>query len=285
MRLSAVGPDAVGVHLTRDDGQPLAHIGALTLRPVSADRLRAAAEERAARPVRRERPGPRPRDTAAAQRVLDAAPEDRERLLAGLVREQLRAVLHHEADAEIGPDTEFLALGMDSVRGIDLRDRLATLLGIRLSATATFEHSTVDRLAGHLATLVDGRAAIRPSAPVADDTRPQEQTAPDGSAPDGSAPGGSAPDGSAPPPSAIELELAKATAAPESDPYDSLTTLYHQAYASGRAQSVGMALIQAAGRLRPSFTAEGAADHILPPVRMASGDGTRATLVCLPAIT
>ncbi|MBA6438777.1 alpha/beta fold hydrolase [Streptomyces sp. GMR22] len=46
-----------------------------------------------------------------------------------------------------------------------------------------------------------------------------------------------------------------------------------------------MALIQAAGRLRPSFTAEGAADHILPPVRMASGDGTRATLVCLPAIT
>ncbi|NEW71804.1 alpha/beta fold hydrolase [Streptomyces rapamycinicus] len=174
---------------------------------------------------------------------------------------------------------------MDSVRGIDLRDRLATLLGIRLSATATFEHSTVDRLAGHLATLVDGRATIRPSAPVADDTRPQEQTAPDGSAPDGSAPDGSAPDGSAPPPSAIERELAKATAAPESDPYDSLTTLYHQAYASGRAQSVGMALIQAAGRLRPSFTAEGAADHILPPVRMASGDGTRATLVCLPAIT
>ncbi|GAA1063734.1 hypothetical protein GCM10009574_013450 [Streptomyces asiaticus] len=275
VRLSAVGPDAVGVHLTGDDGQPLAHIAELTLRPVSADRLRAAAEERAARPVRRERPGPRPQDTAAAQRVLDAAPEDRERLLAGLVREQLRAVLHHEADAEIGPDTEFLALGMDSVRGIDLRDRLATLLGIRLSATATFEHSTVDRLAGHLATLVDSRAAIRPSAPVADDTTSQEQTAPDGSAPHGSAP----------PPSAVELELAKATAAPESDPYDSLTTLYHQAYASGRAQSVGMALIQAAGRLRPSFTAEGAADHILPPVRMASGDGTRATLVCLPAIT
>ncbi|XNN05693.1 SDR family NAD(P)-dependent oxidoreductase [Streptomyces sp. Inha503] len=274
VRLSAVGPDAIGVHLTGDDGQPLAQIDELTLRPVSADRLRAAAEERAARPVRRERPRPRPQDTAAAQRVLDAAPEDRERLLADLVREQLRAVLHHEADAEIGPDTEFLALGMDSVRGIDLRDRLATLLGLRLSATATFEHSSVDRLAGHLATLVDSRAAIRPSAPVADDTTPPEQTASE-----------TAPDGSAPPPSAIEMELAKATAAPESDPYDSLTTLYHQAYASGRAQSVGMALIQAAGRLRPSFTAEDAADHVLPPVKMASGDGTRATLVCLPAIT
>ncbi|MFE2181990.1 SDR family NAD(P)-dependent oxidoreductase [Streptomyces sp. NPDC059455] len=277
VRLSAVGPDAIGVHLTRDNGQPLAHIEELTLRPVSADRLRAAAEERAARPVRRERPGPRPQDTAAAQRVLDAPPEDRERLLADLVREQLRAVLHHDAGAEIGQDAEFLALGMDSVRGIDLRDRLATLLGLRLSATATFEHSTVDRLAGHLAVLVDSRADTRPSAPVAD-TMPQRQTAPE-TAPE------TAPDGSTPPPSAIELELAKATAAPESDPYDSLTTLYHQAYASGRAQSVGMALIQAAGRLRPSFTTEGAADHILPPVKMASGDGTRATLVCLPAIT
>ncbi|GAA1283273.1 hypothetical protein GCM10009579_50710 [Streptomyces javensis] len=272
VRLSAVGPDAIGVHLTDDGGHPLAHVAELTLRAVSADRLQAAAEERAARPVRRARPGARPQDTAAAERVLDAAPEDRERLLAGLVREQLRAVLHHEANAEIGPDTEFLALGMDSVRGIDLRDRLATLLGIRLSVTATFEHSTVDRLAGHLATLVDSRAATRPSAPVPEEI--QEQTAP-----------ATEPDGSAPPPSAIELELAKATAAPESDPYDSLTTLYHQAYASGRAQSVGMALIQAAGRLRPSFTAEGAADHILPPVKMASGDGTRATLVCLPAIT
>ncbi|MYX62189.1 alpha/beta fold hydrolase [Streptomyces sp. SID8382] len=46
-----------------------------------------------------------------------------------------------------------------------------------------------------------------------------------------------------------------------------------------------MALIQAAGRLRPSFTAEDAAGHVLPPVKMAGGDGTRATLVCLPAIT
>ncbi|OPF76623.1 hypothetical protein VT50_0223700, partial [Streptomyces antioxidans] len=290
VRLSAVGPDAIGVHLTDADGQPLAHIAELTLRPVSADRLQAAAEERAARPVRRERPGPRPQDTAAAQRVLDAAPEDRERLLADLVREQLRTVLHHETGAEIGPDTEFLALGMDSVRGIDLRDRLATLLGLRLSATATFEHSTVDGLAGHLAALVGSRAAARPSPPVAEDTAPPEQTAPK-TAPEttpettpDTAPE-TASDGPAPPPSAIELELAKATAAPESDPYDSLTTLYHQAYASGRAQSVGMALIQAAGKLRPSFTTEGAADHILPPVKMASGDGTRATLVCLPAIT
>ncbi|PNG92158.1 Erythronolide synthase [Streptomyces malaysiensis] len=290
VRLSAVGPDAIGVHLTGVDGQPLAHIEELTLRPVSVDRLQTAAEERVARPVRRERPRPRPQDTAAAQRVLDAAPMERERLLADLVREQLRAVLHHEAGADLGPDTEFLALGMDSVRGIDLRDRLATLLGLRLSATATFEHSTVDRLAGHLATLLDSRAATRPSAPVAEDTAPPERAAPERSAPE-TAPGPSPdtapdtePDASAPP-SAVELELAKATAAPASDPYDSLTTLYHQAYASGRAQSVGMALIQAAGRLRPSFTAEDAAGHVLPPVKMAGGDGTRATLVCLPAIT
>ncbi|MFG2583189.1 type I polyketide synthase [Streptomyces malaysiensis] len=183
VRLSAVGPDAIGVHLAGVDGQPLAHIEELTLRAVSVDRLQTAAEERVARPVRRERPRPRPQDTAAAQRVLNAAPMERERLLADLVREQLRAVLHHEAGADLGPDTEFLALGMDSVRGIDLRDRLITLLGLRLSATATFEHSTVDRLAGHLATLLDNRAATRASAPVAEDTAPPERAAPERSAP------------------------------------------------------------------------------------------------------
>ncbi|WP_437113659.1 SDR family NAD(P)-dependent oxidoreductase [Streptomyces violaceusniger] len=294
VRLSAAGPDAIGVHLAGGDGQPFARIGELTLRPVSADRLQAAAEERAARPVRRVRPGPRPQDTAAAQRVLDATPAERERLLADLVREQLRAVLHHEAAAEIGPDTEFLALGMDSVRGIDLRDRLATLLGLRLSATATFEHSTVDQLAGHLATLLaehlttlmDSPAATRPSVPVAEEPAPAEQATPEAGPEAGpeATPEKTPPKASAPP-SAVELELAKATAAPAADPYDSLTTLYHQAYAMGRAQSVGMALIQAAGRLRPSFTAEDAAGHTLPPVKMAGGDGTRATLVCLPAIT
>ncbi|QES38994.1 hypothetical protein DEJ48_13445 [Streptomyces venezuelae] len=66
---------------------------------------------------------------------------------------------------------------------------------------------------------------------------------------------------------------------------DSITALYHQAYALGRTGSTGMDLIQAAGWLRPSFTVEEAADHVLPPVRMATGDGSRTKLVCLPAIT
>src|SRR5262249_55508289 len=78
---------------------------------------------------------------------------------------------------------------------------------------------------------------------------------------------------------------ALASAMAPSSAFDSIAALYHQAYALGRAQSDGMALIQAAGRLRPSFTAADAADHTLPPVRMASGDGTRAMLICLPAIT
>ncbi|WP_307811746.1 SDR family NAD(P)-dependent oxidoreductase, partial [Streptomyces sp. AV19] len=236
--LSPAGPDAVGVRVAGQDGEPVLSIDELTLRPVASDRFREAAE---ARPGRRRKA---PVDSAAGRRVLDAAPRERRALLVGLVREQLGAVLHRDDAADIGPEVEFLDLGMDSIGGIDLRDRLGRLLDLRLPATTTFEHSTVAQLAAHLAGLVT--------------EEPVKETS-------------------------IEAALASATSA--SSAFDSIAALYHQAYALGRAQSDGMALIQAAGRLRPSFTAADAADHTLPPVRMATGDGSRAVLICLPAIT
>ncbi|WP_268255355.1 type I polyketide synthase, partial [Streptomyces phaeofaciens] len=249
VRLTAEGPDTLGVHLAGNIGQPVASVGLLSLRDVPAERFRRAP---AARPESRERPRPASVDSAAARRVRDAAPGERAGLLAQLVRDQLTAVLRHDA-TDVDADVEFLNLGMDSIAGIALRDRLGTLLDLRLPATTTFEHSTTSRLAGRLAELLDDGTASKTEPEPEPEPEPTPKPAPE--------------------------------AAPPADPLDSITTLYHQAYALGRTGTAGMDLIQAAGWLRPSFTLEDAADHVLPPVRMATGDGSRTRLVCLPAIT
>ncbi|MFI6619229.1 alpha/beta fold hydrolase [Streptomyces sp. NPDC050528] len=237
VRLTAPDGDTLRVLVAGSIGQPVATIGGLTLRTVSADRFRTAAETSAARPENPRRT-PAPADSAAARLVREAAPEERPGLLARLVRDQLTAVLRQDA-TDIAEDVEFLDLGMDSIAGIALRDRLGTLLDLRLPSTTTFEHSTTSRLAARLGELMEPAAAPDP----------------------------------------------EPLAVPATDPLDSITSLYHQSYALGRAGSVGMDLIQAAGWLRPSFTVEDAPDHALPPVRMATGDGGRTMLVCLPAIT
>ncbi|WP_055567665.1 type I polyketide synthase [Streptomyces atriruber] len=265
VRLSATGGEAIGVHLAGSIGQPVASVAELSLRAVDRARFEGAT---AARPVPDERPRHAPVDSAAARLVRDAAPEERPELLARLVRDQLTAVLRLDA-TDIGGDVAFLDLGMDSIGGITLRDRLGTLLDLRLPATTTFEYSTTSLLAGRLAELLGGRT--EPGRSTATEPAPAEAEA---------APAEVATEPATEP--AAETEPAATT---PSEPLDSITALYHQAYAMGRTGSSGMDLIQAAGWLRPSFTIDSAADQVLPPVRMATGDGSRAKLVCLPAIT
>ncbi|MGV9884248.1 alpha/beta fold hydrolase [Streptomyces sp. NPDC003006] len=89
--------------------------------------------------------------------------------------------------------------------------------------------------------------------------------------------------GTAPEPG--EARTAGPGAAAPASPFDSLEALYRQSHALGKAGSAGMDLIQAAGRLRASFGAESAADHVREPVRLAKGDENLAALVCVPAIT
>ncbi|MEU5684057.1 type I polyketide synthase [Streptomyces venezuelae] len=268
VRLSATGPETIAVHLAGSIGQPVATVAELSLRAVDRARFQEAAEATAARPEPREVPRRTAADSAAARLVKDAAPKERTELLARLIRDQLTAVLRHDA-TDVGGDVTFLDLGIDSIGGITLRDRLGTLLDLRLPATTTFEYSTTSQLAGRLAELLEARTEAQ-DASGADESGAggeQQDTAPEAAA-------GPTPEPAAP----------AAPAAP-AEPMDSITALYHQAYALGRTGSTGMDLIQAAGWLRPSFTVEEAADHVLPPVRMATGDGSRTKLVCLPAIT
>jgi NADPH:quinone reductase-like Zn-dependent oxidoreductase/SAM-dependent methyltransferase len=70
--------------------------------------------------------------------------------VARLVLAELRAVLGHE-EAWL-PDEEqgFFGLGMDSLTSLELRNRLEKATGLRLAATALFDHPSPERLTEHL---------------------------------------------------------------------------------------------------------------------------------------
>ncbi|MFJ8234056.1 SDR family NAD(P)-dependent oxidoreductase [Streptomyces sp. NPDC094448] len=76
---------------------------------------------------------------------------DHDRDLLAVVCSATAAVLGHPDASGIGPATAFKDLGIDSLSGIRLRNRLAETTGVRLSATAVFDHPTPDALATRLA--------------------------------------------------------------------------------------------------------------------------------------
>ncbi|WP_236061131.1 type I polyketide synthase [Actinacidiphila acididurans] len=124
------------------------NVSALGDRPV----LRALA--RARKPVR----------TTGLAGELGSLPEARQReILLDLVSTHASAVLGRSD--EIGGDLAFKDLGFDSLTGVELRNRLSTAVGTRLSATMVFDHPTPARLAEYLREVVLGQER-RTVAPV-----------------------------------------------------------------------------------------------------------------------
>ncbi|GLZ28532.1 polyketide synthase [Lentzea sp. NBRC 105346] len=80
---------------------------------------------------------------------------ERSRAVLDLVRTTVASVLGHDA---VDADQAFKALGFDSLTAVELRNRLNTLTGLRLPATAGFDHPSPAALARHLLTLISGSA-------------------------------------------------------------------------------------------------------------------------------
>ncbi|WP_305790274.1 SDR family NAD(P)-dependent oxidoreductase, partial [Symbioplanes lichenis] len=115
-----------------------------------------------------------PEATAEDQGLASLPAAEREQVLLDLVREVAAGVLGHAPGARIPDDQPFKELGFDSLTAVELRNLLQQRTGTSLPASAAFDHPTVTRLAGHLASrFVDPESsapvAVPMVAPVADD--------------------------------------------------------------------------------------------------------------------
>ncbi|MFD5322376.1 SDR family NAD(P)-dependent oxidoreductase [Streptomyces sp. NPDC127092] len=91
-----------------------------------------------------------------AERTGALAPPERERAVAELVRSTVATVLGHATSVSIDAARAFRDLGFDSLTGVELRNRLSALTGLRIPATAVFDHPSPEALTAFLVRLLQG---------------------------------------------------------------------------------------------------------------------------------
>jgi polyketide synthase 12/epothilone polyketide synthase D len=115
--------------------------------------------------------GDSPTASDLTQQLQAALPAERQALLEAHLAEQLGRVLRQAAN-ELDRQAPFANLGLDSLMSLELRNRLASSLGHKLTATILASHPSITKLAAHLVTQLglgsvaaaDSLAALRADA-------------------------------------------------------------------------------------------------------------------------
>ncbi|MDQ1014239.1 acyl transferase domain-containing protein/acyl carrier protein [Streptomyces afghaniensis] len=92
-----------------------------------------------------------------ADRLRSLPPAERESAVLELVVAQVAQVLGHTDTGEVGVTQRFLELGFTSLSLGDLRNRFGRACGVRLPASALYEHATPRALAAHVSGELAGR--------------------------------------------------------------------------------------------------------------------------------
>ena len=102
-------------------------------------------------------------------RLAAAEPGARARLLEEVLRAQVSQVLRIPED-KLDVDAPLTSLGMDSLMGLELRNRIEATLGITVPATLLWTYPTVTALSVHLAGGTHKAASTEPPHTTVDDT-------------------------------------------------------------------------------------------------------------------
>nr|WP_128380660.1 type I polyketide synthase [Streptomyces cavernae] len=100
------------------------------------------------------------------QRLSGLSDAERAEFVLELVRGRVAAVLGLGDPAAINPEQPFRELGFDSLTAVEMRNRLNTVTGLQLPATAVFDHPTPARMAEFLLSRLAADPAARPPSTV-----------------------------------------------------------------------------------------------------------------------
>ena len=110
------------------------------------------------------------------QQLAQAAPQAQPQLLMAHLQTLTAKVLGLRTPEQLDTQQSFMALGMDSLMTVELRNRLAATLDYPFPPAVLFDYSTLDQLAGYISTEVlqwsNGAAATLSAAPKRTATQP-----------------------------------------------------------------------------------------------------------------
>jgi acyl transferase domain-containing protein/acyl carrier protein len=102
------------------------------------------------------RPAGRTAVTVDLEELAARPAAERHERLAELVRATIAGVLHFDTAEDIQQDVPFANLGLDSLAGVEVKNKLEAALGTALPTSVIFDHPETGALASYLDTVVTG---------------------------------------------------------------------------------------------------------------------------------